>query len=228
MALQIRRTIPCTLILALWAALAGCASGIDVASTREPTDHIGPVLVLPFQDMSRLYGTHNNVRSPMTGKVFQTGPVAENAAGWMTAELIARIRQQTPFVPVSSSGLGGMAGELDRIRSAAGDTPAAAAALGRRFQADGVFVGYLYRFEQRVGADYGADRPAGVAFDLYLVGVQEGRVLWSGTYDEVQKPLTEDLGQMGLFFQRGGKWVTAEEMAGAALTAIFDELTAAP
>jgi hypothetical protein len=202
----------------------GCASGVEVVATREPSSHIRSVLVLPFQNMSRLYGVENNVRSPMTGKVFQTGPVAENAAGWLTAELIAHIREATAFEPVSSSGLGEHVTEMERIRQPGVEALGVVADLGRRFRAEGVFVGYLYRYEDRVGGALGVDKPAAVAFELYLVGVQEGRVLWAGSYDERQKPLTEDLGRMGLFVKRGGQWITAEEMARTALDTLFDRL----
>jgi hypothetical protein len=202
----------------------GCASGIGVVATKEPSDHIRSVLVLPFQNLSRLYGAENHVRSPMTGKVFQTGAVAENAAGLLTAELIAHIRQETAFEPVSSSGLGDLVADMERIRQAGDHTLGVVADLGRRFGADGVFVGYVYRYEEREGGTLGADKPAAVTFELYLVGVREGRVLWAGSYDELQKPLTEDLGRMGLFFKRGGQWITAEEMASSGLDTLFDRL----
>jgi hypothetical protein len=93
----------------------------------------------------------------------------------------------------------------------------AAVLLGRELDADFVFVGYLFRFEQRVGSSMGVEKPASVGFDLHLVRVRDGKIAWTGKFDETQKPLSDNLLKIGTFFRRGAKWLTAEELASAGM-----------
>lgn len=101
----------------------------------------------------------------------------------------------------------------------------AAVQLGRELDADFVFLGYLFRFEERIGSSMGVDKPASVAFDLHLVRVRDGRVAWTGKFDETQRPLSDNLLKIGTFFKRGAKWLTAEELASAGMG---ETLTALP
>jgi hypothetical protein len=71
----------------------------------------------------------------------------------------------------------------------------------------------------------GVDKPASVAFDLHLVRVRDGRVAWTGKFDETQRPLSDNLLKIGTFFKRGAKWLTAEELASAGMG---ETLTALP
>ena len=68
-----------------------------------------------------------------------------------------------------------------------------------------------------MGTEYAVSSPASVAFDLHLIRVKDGRVLWSGHFDETQRPLSDNLFHLGAFLQRKAKWVTAKEMAVSAL-----------
>ena len=85
--------------------------------------------------------------------------------------------------------------------------------IGRALNADAIFVGYIYRFRERVGGKYSVDLPASVAFDIHLIRVEDGRVLWSAHLDETQQPLSDDLFRLNLFLRRKAKWITAKEMA---------------
>jgi hypothetical protein len=90
-------------------------------------------------------------------------------------------------------------------------------------KADMVIQGYLYRFEDRVGADYSAESAASVAFDVYLIDCVEQKLVWSGYFDQTQQALSDDLRYIGTFFRRGGRWITAEEMATTAMDDMFKE-----
>ena len=98
------------------------------------------------------------------------------------------------------------------------------AETGLRLEADAVVVGNIYRFRERVGSDYGAERPASVAFTLAMVRVEDSSVIWSTVFDETQHSLMENLFNIGTFFKRGGKWLTAEQLARYGLQEIVDEL----
>lgn len=93
----------------------------------------------------------------------------------------------------------------------------AAVQLGKELNADFVFLGYLFRFEQRIGSAMGVDKPASVGFDLHLVRVRDGKIAWTGKFDETQRPLSDNLLKIGAFFRRGAKWLTAEELASAGM-----------
>lgn len=181
------------------------------------------VLVLPFQNMAWLYGEDVSVRSPLTGQAFMTGPVAEDAELILSDFLVDALRQRTAFQTVPSSEAPGVLNALKDTAEARRSPLKSLAQTGRMLGADLVFQGYLYRFKQRVGKDYSAESPASVAFDLYLIDSREQKVVWSAFFDETQQALTDDLRFIGTFFRRGGRWITAEEMAEEAMQDMFKE-----
>jgi hypothetical protein len=97
---------------------------------------------------------------------------------------------------------------------------------GRDLGADAVIVGHLYRFRERIGTQYSVEVPASVAFDIHLIGVRDGRLLWSGKFDETQQSLFEDLYQLGTFLSRRGRWITAQELAVSGLEGVLETFPA--
>ena len=92
-------------------------------------------------------------------------------------------------------------------QSSAGRSPAVAVA--KQLGADASLIGQVLVYQERVGGRFGASPPATVGFEAQVIAA-DGQVLWEGNYYEHQRPLIEDV--MG-FFQRGGMFVTAEELA---------------
>jgi len=84
--------------------------------------------------------------------------------------------------------------------------------LGELVYADAVLAGRIVRFRERVGEDWGVQSPASVAFVIDLWDVKRGDRIWSGQFDETQKPLIQNLFSIGEFTQRGARWLTAEEL----------------
>ena len=85
--------------------------------------------------------------------------------------------------------------------------------LGKELDVDFISVGFLYRFEQRVGSSIGVDKPASVGFDVHLVRLKDGKIVWEGKFDETQSPLSENLLKIGSFVRRKASWLTAEELS---------------
>jgi hypothetical protein len=85
--------------------------------------------------------------------------------------------------------------------------------IGRELNADFILVGYLFRFEERIGSSIGVEKPASVAFDVHLFRVKDGMEVWKGVFDETQRPLSENLLKIGSFLRRGASWLTADELA---------------
>jgi hypothetical protein len=52
-----------------------------------------------------------------------------------------------------------------------------------------------------------------VAFTLYLIDVANGRMPWTASFVETQRPLSENILDTRRFLQRGAKWLTADELA---------------
>ena len=89
--------------------------------------------------------------------------------------------------------------------------------------ADASLGGAIRRWSQREGSTTGVRRPAAVWLALELRD-REGRVIWSGVYEETQPPLSEDLGSLPRAWERGFRWVTAEELCEYGLRELVDDL----
>ena len=85
--------------------------------------------------------------------------------------------------------------------------------LGKEMGVDFIFVGSLFRFEERVGSRVGVDKPASVGFDVHLLRVKDGKRVWNGKFDETQQALSENLLKIGSFVRRGAAWLKAEELS---------------
>ena len=99
--------------------------------------------------------------------------------------------------------------------------------LGRELNLDFIIVGFLFRFEERVGSSIGVEKPASVAFDIHLFRLRDGMEVWRGGFDETQKPLSENLLKIGSFFRRKGTWLTAEELASVGMDEMLKKLSGA-
>jgi hypothetical protein len=94
------------------------------------------------------------------------------------------------------------------------DTPLMLAReLGKRVGADFVVVGNVWRYRERTGNPVAAGTPASVGFAVYLIDVASGQMLWSDVFSETQRSLSENILQAKGFFEMGGKWVTADQLA---------------
>jgi len=96
--------------------------------------------------------------------------------------------------------------------------------VGNELDADFVLVGFLYRFEERVGSSWGVERPASVGFDLHLLRLRDSKMVWSGKFDETQASLSENILKFGAFLRRKASWLTAEELAGVGMDEILKKV----
>ena len=84
--------------------------------------------------------------------------------------------------------------------------------LAHAFGADAVLFGVVRGYSARIGGPHGATRPATVWFELEL-RAPDGTRLWTGTYHEQQKSLSEDLLSLPLAWERGFEWLDASQLA---------------
>jgi len=99
--------------------------------------------------------------------------------------------------------------------------------LGKELNVDFVIIGYLFRFEERVGSRIGVDKPASVGFDIHLLRVRDGKRVWDGKFDETQQALSENLLKIGSFVRRGGAWLKAEELSSVGMDEMLKRLPGA-
>jgi len=94
--------------------------------------------------------------------------------------------------------------------------------VGNELGADVLVLGYIYRYTERVGYDYSSERPASVAFEIYMIKPIDSSTIWRGIFDKTQKSLMEDLFQISSFYKGGGKWLTAQQLSKQGMDEIFE------
>jgi hypothetical protein len=96
--------------------------------------------------------------------------------------------------------------------------------IGKELDVDFILVGYLFRFEERIGSRIGAVKPASVGFDVHLLRLRDGKRVWDGKFDETQRPLSENILKIGSFFRRQASWLSAEELASVGMDEMLKKL----
>ncbi|EPR42815.1 putative lipoprotein [Desulfovibrio sp. X2] len=89
--------------------------------------------------------------------------------------------------------------------------------VGRCVGTDYLLVPQLMAYRERVGGEWGVQQPASVVMYVYLIDVANGGIARRFAFDEKQQALSENLLDLGKFVDRGGKWITAEQMADEAI-----------
>ena len=212
------------LIVALLLLLSACKTPGVFTEAPDTPSNIERLLVLPFRDISKVYGVNVNVKCPVCGNFIMAGEVAEDAADFMTDHLFSLLQNNSDYKLIPPGQAQGVQSNLlsgDKSTLAERDF---LVATGRALKSDAVIVGYVFRYRERVGTRYSVDSPTSVAFDIHLIRVADGRVLWSGQFNETQRSLSEDLLSLGTFIKRKARWITAHEMAQAGLEDILHSL----
>jgi hypothetical protein len=193
----------------------------DIESLAFPKD-IEKIVVYGFRAAETKGAEPAVLRSPISGAVFMASPIPEDVVNAMTTELFQRFSDKglSLVSPNQARGvyLNIIAGDLGF------DDLEILIKIGNAFSADAVLVGYLYRWREREGADYGVTSPASVAFELYLIRPHDGSILWKGRFDKTQRSLSENVFDVQNFLKSGGKWLTAKKWALLGLERLLDEL----
>jgi hypothetical protein len=201
------------------ALLAGACQGPQTAGPKPGVEGVQggqagkvKIMVMPFTDLSRIFGVETNIRNPITRRLFLSGPVPKQIPDYLTSKLVAALQKRPDVTILTSDQVVDYVG-LQTGRSSLEEFRAHINRIATDAGAQKVMLGYVYRFRQRVGASLSVESPASVAYDILLLDVDGGRVLWQGYLDETQKSLSEDLTQIDKFLRRGASWMTAEDLA---------------
>lgn len=201
--------------------LFGCQTGAYVSEPPADAFKIKRILVLPFNDANLIAANAVDTRCPVCGAVFLIGDVAAGAADFLTDQSVDLLKRHTDYQIVVERISSDALAALYPADQTADQTRKLLADKGRANDADVVMVGFVYRFKERVGKGYGVESPASVAFGIHLIRVVDSRTIWSARFDETQESLGDNLFRLGSFISRGGRWLTAEELATSGLEEIF-------
>lgn len=197
--------------------LSACQKPTVVTRVSSPSTDIDVLLVLPFKDMTNLYGENVTLRSPLSGRTYTTGKVSRGADDFLMQLLMSNLQLRGGLQLIPWGQAEGVWGELLAKETIEQSEREMILATGRELNADAVLAGYVYRFVDRTGTQYSVETPASVGFDLDLIRIQDGRLVWSRRFDETQKTLSDDIMQINKFIKRKGRWITARDMAASGL-----------
>lgn len=198
-------------VVGLW--LFACAPR-EQPTPAEPSRalNIRPLLVVPFNRATDRYEVGSTVRCSMCGAVFAVGSVVPGIESYLTEQLLTFLKAETTYTLIPPGAGEGVRSKIlsESLHLSERDL---VLEMGRKLNADAVVSGTIYRFRQRIGTRFSVDTPASVAFDIHLVRVADGRLIWVGYFDETQQSLSENLFKLSTFIKGGWAWVTAEELA---------------
>ncbi len=205
--------------------LTACKTNVVITESSDTPFSMEKLLILPVRDMSAVYGAGVSVRCPVCGSVVMTGEVAESATEFLSDSLYSALKNKGDFELVPPGQAQGVLSNLLYGDAGTLSERALLVETGQALNADAVLAGYIYRFSERIGTRYAVKSPASVAFDIHLIRVADGRVLWSGQFNETQKSLSENFLRLETFLKRKASWITAREMAQTGLEDILQSFS---
>jgi hypothetical protein len=179
------------------------------------------IAVVPFQQMVPDESMSGTVRCPLCGITVTASAAEGNPERVLETLFLEQLDKNKPKFSLIAGER--VAGIFRRVSSDSLKTPLRQVLrdVGNELGAEGVVAGYLYRFRERKGVAYTVEQPASVAFEIHLLRVSDGALIWRGTFDKTQSSLMEDLFQFSSFYRGKGRWVTAEELTEEGLEQIL-------
>jgi hypothetical protein len=216
-------------LIAAWIALASAvmffspASGFSQTESEEPEEiiiQVKRIAVVPF--FKGKYGSDltETLRCPLCDLTMDLRSLSLGAPRILTSyvhgELERRYGAKVPRI-------GDTLRAYDQIPKDEGKDTLLdiARKLGRRLEANLVVLGTVWRYRDRFRSDTGRTGPAAVSFAVYLVDVAEGRLRWHESFSQTQQSLFENLLSAKSFFDKGAKWLTADELAFYGVKEVF-------
>ncbi len=191
--------------------LAACAPKYFQGQIHPAADDrpLKEIALIPFQKGTAASLTGED---PEVLREIQTARVEPQGARLLSDLFTESIRTEGRFNLRAPSAV---ADVIERLRPELESLSAQEGALrvGKELGVDAVLTGAVLAFEERKGGPVAVDRPARVGFTATLIAIPDGQVLWSGQYFERQEALSQNMGNLFLFWRRSGRWLTAAELA---------------
>ena len=200
--------------------LSGCTSGKQMQKPSEPIK-LGDLLVMPFQNLHETCGIDINFRCPFAGAMHQVSEIKDGAVEYMTDNLFTRLQEREELSLIDpGQGLGARSTVLSKSSRELTEKELILE-TARTAGAESVIVGRVFRYRERVGTAFSVETPASVAFDVLLIRVADGQLLWVGRFNETQKALFDNIFRLRLFIKRSARWLTADELADSGLEVVL-------
>lgn len=202
------------LISCLLLSILGCHYRQDAGvSAPEGTVVFDRIAVLPFEQVLPEEQHSGTVRCSLCGAIFGAAKAVGRPETTVEERFLEQLQKSKPKFTIISGER--VAGVYRRISAASLKTPLRQVLrdVGSELGAEGIVIGYIFRFRERKGEPFAAELPASVAFEIHLLRVEDGVLVWRGSFDRTQSALMENLLQAPSFYREKGRWVTAEELA---------------
>lgn len=203
------------------------ASGVSTSLKDDGKVVFKRIAVLPFQQVSPEDATFKTVRCPVCGLVFSTEKSPQGSEKVVEEIFFEQLKEWKHLTLIPSDRAGGI---YERVAGGLlkADPIKTLMQVGRELEADGIILGYVYRYRERKGYSYSAETPASVAFEIHLIRVSDGAIVWRGIFDKTQTSLMEDILQISSFFKEGGKWVTVKELTAEGMEEVLKKFPGLP
>jgi len=226
---RIRKIIYGLLILCLLGSIIGCHHRQDEGSAvPEGKTVFDRIAVVPFQQILPEDLSQGVVRCPLCGRIFGAAKADGNPEAFIEERFLKYLKESKPTWNVIAGER--VAGAYRQVSATSLKNPRRQILrdVGNELGAEGIVVGYLYRFRERIGESFSVEQPASVAFEIHLIRVEDGALVWRGAFDRTQGSLMENLLQISYFFREKGRWVTAEELAAEGVKEVLKSFPGLP
>jgi hypothetical protein len=163
--------------------------------------------IIPFQALTPIQGSGNTVICPLCGAGYSAGKIEKGAERILEEIFIEKIKifKNIEILPQEK-----VDAVYKRISAESFKSPLMdiLKKVGAELKTDFLAVGFIFRYTERIGSDFGVDKPASVAFEVNFISSPKGDIIWQGVFDKTQKSLSEDV-----FHVSSLKWLTARELA---------------
>lgn len=210
------------IIVVIWPLLfiAFFSNALHAQEEAPPADKRAVRLaVIPFQAVQP-EDASSTAQCPICGNVNSSGSIVKGAEKIVEEIFTDKLLdvKNVEIIPVERA-----AGVYQRISADSLKKPLLQVIKisGSELRADVLVVGFVYLYRERVGYDYSVERPASVAFEIHLISVKDGKMVWHGIYDKTQKSLMENVFDVSSFFKGGAKWLTARQLTKLGVDEIF-------
>ena len=204
------------LVLLLITVIASYGAEKAVDKTKPPVR----MAIIPIQAVLSETESGNTVICPLCGAVYFGGKIAKGGAMVVEEILIEKLKdfKEIEIIPQEK-----VEGIYKRISAESLKMPLVEIIkkTGAELDADLIAVGYVFRYVERIGYDYSAEKTASVAFEINFVNPKDGSIIWRGIFDRTQKSLMEDVLQIASFYKGHGKWLTARELTKQGMNQAF-------
>ncbi len=95
--------------------------------------------------------------------------------------------------------------------------------VGKQAGVELLIVPQILNWEERQGSAAGVVSSAAIDVNYYLINIKENSLIQRSHFEEKQLPLASNLLDIGTFLKRGGKWLTAQELADESVQKMIEE-----